>query len=227
MWNDVAVTTESDLLWAGSDPEATPRRPLSRARIVAAAVAVADAEGLGAVSMPRLARELGTAPMSLYRHVPHKDALVDLMLDAAIGPPPATTEGSWRERLATWARANLEVFRRHPWTLPLVTAARRMGPRECEWGETALRAIADVGLEPTDRGLVLALVNGYVRGAAVPVADRAPDPSAIERSGRAAELPLLLALLAATPSDGDDDAGFEFGLARVLDGVQAHFGLRA
>ena len=88
-WNHESVPLEPDLLWTGLAVEVAPRRPLSRARIVAAAVAIADAEGLDAVSMPRLARELGTAPMSLYRHVPHKDALVDLMLDAAIGPPPA------------------------------------------------------------------------------------------------------------------------------------------
>jgi len=223
------VPTEPDLLWTGLEAGTAPsRRPLSRARIVAAAVAVADAEGLDAVSMPRLARELGTAPMSLYRHVPHKDALVDLMLDAAIGPPPGVGEGTWRERLATWARANLAVFRRHPWTLPLVTAARRMGPHECAWGESALRAITEADLSPRDRGRVLLLVNAYVRGAAVPVADRAPEPAAIERSGRGGELPLMLALLdAPPPGPGDDDGGFEFGLARVLDGVEAHFGLPA
>lgn len=223
------MSNESDLLWTGPDAEMAPRRPLSRTRIIAAAVAVADAEGLEAASMPRLARELGTAPMSLYRHVPHKDALVDLMLDAAIGPPPpGVVEGTWRERLSMWARANLDVFRRHPWTLPLVTAARRMGPQECAWGESGLRVIADAGLAPEGRGRVLQLVNAYVRGAAVPVADRAPDPAAIERSGRAGELPLMLALLAAPPpGPGGDDADFEFGLARVLDGVEAHFGLRA
>ncbi|WP_397469356.1 TetR/AcrR family transcriptional regulator C-terminal domain-containing protein [Pseudonocardia charpentierae] len=76
------------------------------------------------------------------------------------------------------------LFRRHPWTLPLVTTARRMGPQECAWGETALRVIAEADIAPADRGWVLQLVNGYVRGAAVPVADRAPDPAAIERSGR-------------------------------------------
>jgi hypothetical protein len=69
-------------------------------------------------------------------------------------------------------------------------------------------------------------VNGYVRGAAVPVAHR--DPAVIERSGRADELPRMLALLAAPPpGPGDTDAGFEFGLARVLDGVEVHFGLRS
>jgi AcrR family transcriptional regulator len=215
----------SDLLW--SEPAAAPRRPLSRGRIVAAALAIADAEGLDAVSMPRLARELGTAPMSLYRHVAHKDALVDLVLDAAIGPPPALPAGSWRERLAAWARANLGVFRRHPWTLPLVTGPRPMGPQECAWGESALRVLVDGGIGAADLGPVLMLVNGYVRGAAVPAADRAPDPSLVERSGRAAELPLIMALLTAPAQEPDDvEAEFEFGLARVLDGLEAHFALR-
>ena len=81
---------------------------LSRARIVAAAVTIADVDGLDAVSMPRLARMLGSAPMSLYRHVPHKDALVDLMLDAAVGPPAP---------------------RGRPLG-PLACAAGRLGPRE-------------------------------------------------------------------------------------------------
>jgi AcrR family transcriptional regulator len=214
-----------DLLW--TEPTATPRRPLSRARIVAAALAIADAEGLDAVSMPRLARELGTAPMSLYRHVPHKDALVDLMLDAAVGPPPTLNGISWRERLADWARANLAVFRQHPWALPLVTTPRPMGPQECAWGEGALRVIADSGIVESEVGPVLMLVNGFVRGAAVPAADRAPDPAVIERSGRAAELPLIMALLTAPPpGPGTADAEFEFGLARVLDGIEAHVALR-
>ena len=98
-----------------------------------------------------------------------------------------------------------------------------MGPQECAWGESALRVIADAGVAPPDDGRVLQLVNGYVRGAAVPVAERAPDPAVIERSGRARELPRMLALLAAPPegpADGVD--GFEFGLARLPDGLEAH-----
>jgi AcrR family transcriptional regulator len=214
----------SDLLW--SEPPATARKPLNRAAILATALAVADAEGLDAVSMPRLARELGTAPMSLYRHVANKEALVDLMLDAAVGPPPPLPDGSWRERLAAWARANLGVFRRHPWTLPLVTGPRPMGPQECAWGESALRVIADSGVPADAMGPVLMLVNGYVRGAAVPAADRAPDPAVIERSGRAGELTLMVALLTAPhPGAGEAEAEFEFGLARVLDGIAVHFGL--
>ena len=235
--NNVEVPADRELLWAPpvSAGRRAGRRPLSREQIVTAGVAIADGEGLEAVSMPRLARSLDTAPMSLYRHVPDKDALVGLMLDAAIGPPPEAidTAGSWRERLAAWARSNLEVFRRHPWTLPLVSGTRAMGPHECAWGEAALRAIGAAGLGPPDNGRVLMLVNGYVRGAAVPVGERVPDLVTLEHSGRAAELPLIAALLAtrpAAPAEESSEGGgagaltedaFEFGLLRVLDGVEA------
>jgi AcrR family transcriptional regulator len=230
LWEDVSMPPEEELLWREPDVRDPARRPLSRARIVVAAVAIADAEGLDAVSMPRLARTLATAPMSLYRHVPHKDALVDLMLDAAIGPPPVAPDasGRWRDQLAEWARANLQVFRLHPWTLPLVSGARRMGPNECAWGESALRVIVNAGIAASTQGWVLQLVNAYVRGAAVPVADRAPDLDVIERAGRGGELPLLVALLREPPAASSDaDAVFEFGLARVLDGVEADLGRRA
>ena len=219
----------SDLRWAPPAPP-TGRRPLTRPAIVDAAVGLADAEGLEAVSMPRLARTLGAAPMSLYRHVPHKDALIDLMLDAAIGEPPAgAVAGTWRARLAAWGRANRRVFVDHPWTLPLVSGSRRMGPAECAWAEAALRAGTDAGLPPASALAALHVVNSYVRGAAAPLGDRAPRPADLRGSGRADEFPLLLGLLE-TPPDADTDpmeAAFEEGLARVLDGIAAGLDERA
>ncbi|MEJ2886902.1 TetR/AcrR family transcriptional regulator [Actinomycetospora aeridis] len=210
----------SDPRWAPAAPP-TARRPLTRAAIVEAAVALADAEGIEAVSMPRLARTLGAAPMSLYRHVPHKDALVDLMLDAAIGDPPRT-DGSWRATLEAWARANRAVFLDHPWTLPLVSGTRRMGPAECAWAEAALRAGVDAGLSVPDALAVLHAVNSYVRGASAPLGDRAPRAEDLHGSGRAAEFPLLLRLLEPAPEDVPAEDPFENGLTRVLDGVAAH-----
>ncbi|GAA4862630.1 TetR/AcrR family transcriptional regulator [Actinomycetospora straminea] len=208
-----------DPLWAPPVPS-TARRPLTRAAIVDAAVALADAEGLEAVSMPRLARTLGAAPMSLYRHVPHKDALVDLMLDAAIGPAPeGAATGTWRDRLAAWARANRAVFVDHPWTLPLVSGARRMGPAECAWAEAALRAGVDAGLSVTEALGVLHVVNSYVRGASAPLGDRAPRPVDLRR--RAEDFPLLVGLLETPPEEAPAEDPFETGLARVLDGVGA------
>lgn len=210
----------TDARWAPAAPP-TARRPLTRAAIVDAAVALADAEGIEAVSMPRLARTLGAAPMSLYRHVPHKDALVDLMLDAAIGDPPPT-DGPWRDALAAWARANRAVFVDHPWTLPLVSGSRRMGPAECAWAEAALRAGVDAGLSVADALAVLHAVNSYVRGASAPLGDRAPRTDDLRASGRAGEFPLLLGLLEVAPEDAPPDDPFDDGLVRVLDGVAAH-----
>ncbi|MEJ2860172.1 TetR/AcrR family transcriptional regulator [Actinomycetospora flava] len=209
-----------DPRWAPAAPP-TSRRPLTRAAIVDAAVALADAEGIEAVSMPRLARTLGAAPMSLYRHVPHKDALVDLMLDAAIGDPPPS-DGPWRDALAAWARANRTVFVEHSWTLPLVSGSRRMGPAECAWAEAALQAGVDAGLPVPDALAVLHAVNSYVRGASAPLGDRAPRAEDLHGSGRAGEFPLLLGLLEAAPEDAPPEDPFEDGLTRVLDGVAAH-----
>src|SRR5215472_17170396 len=104
-------------------PHKGPKPGLSLERIVAAAVQVADAEGLAAVSMSRVAAELGAAPMSLYRHVSAKDELLTLMLDAAYGPypaqpqPEAGPEPGWRAGLSKWAWAMRAATQRHPWVL--------------------------------------------------------------------------------------------------------------
>jgi AcrR family transcriptional regulator len=203
-----------DHRWAPPAPP-TGRRSLSRTAIVDTAVRLADVEGIDAVSMPRLARELGAAPMSLYRHIPHKDALVDLMLDGAIGAPPDLAGLAVRAGLESWARANRAVFETHPWTLPLVSGPRRMGPAECAWAEELLALVVDAGGDLDTALRTLHLVNSYVRGAATPVGDRAPAVADIERSGRA--FPLLSALLGGAPTSPGD--AFEFGLARILDGL--------
>ena len=108
-------------------PTKGPKPGLSLERIVAAAVALAHAEGLGAVSMARVASELGSSPMSLYRYVDAKDELLALMVDAALGdpPPPPAGEG-WRDGLARWAWGYHDALRRHPWALHVpISAARR------------------------------------------------------------------------------------------------------
>jgi AcrR family transcriptional regulator len=218
-----SVPGETDPLWAPEPAARRQRRPLSRDAIVGAAVDLADAEGIDAVSMPRLARTLGAAPMSLYRHVPHKEALLALMVDAAVGPPPDLTGASLREGMQRWARANHAVFAAHPWTLPLVTGSLRMGPSECGWAEAFLALLDDAAGVPAACGIeLLHVVNAYVRGASTPIGNRAPTAAAVRASGRADSLPHLVGLL--PPDDGSrtvggpDAALFESGLAAVVDG---------
>lgn len=202
-----------------------PKPLLDRGRVVRAGIELADADGLDALSMQRVAARLGAATMALYRHVPGKAELIALMLDAAIGEPPALPESTgWRTALAAWARANRDVFVRHPWTLPLVTNSRTMGPNELAWTETALRVASTTGLPTAALLDVLLLVNGYVRGAVVDLAGGPvlPGPETLRRLGLLERYPVLAGVLAqASESEGPASRAhrFEFGLARVLDGI--------
>ncbi|MEQ3553610.1 TetR/AcrR family transcriptional regulator [Pseudonocardia nematodicida] len=210
-----------DVRWS---PPTTPARPaLDRASIVTTALAIADADGLAALSMPRLARELGSAPMSLYRHVPSKDALVDLMLDTALGAPPDLAGCPLRLGCEIWATALRDVLDEHPWTVGLMAGDRSAGPAECGWSEALLAHVVTTGQPLHTAVEVLHLVHGYVRGAAALAGDRLPTADDLERSGRATELPVLARLLggAVVRGPGGAEPLFDSGLRRTLDAVEA------
>ena len=222
------------LLWRSTGTSAVrrgPRPSLDVDRIVAAASRVADAEGLGGLSMRRVAGELGVPAMNLYSHVPGKGELVDLMLDAVLGelyPDEETpTSGTWRARMASVARANRQLLLRHPW----VTAVGPPlpGPHRMRKYEIELRAVDGMGLSELQMDQLVTLLDGFVRGAmggspesgapvgagpAGPPARRVVDPDRFPTAARVAAL-----------AEGDlsaDDAhekAFEFGLERLLDGV--------
>src|SRR3954451_12130711 len=108
------------LAWGiAASPQRGPKREMSVERIVEAAVEIADAEGLGAVSMAAVAARLGYTPMSLYRYVTAKDDLILLMQETATGLPPAAVRNieGWRPRLAAIFQAMLEVYLRHSWMI--------------------------------------------------------------------------------------------------------------
>lgn len=211
----------ADPRWA---PPPAPARPaLDRATIVATALAVADDDGLAAVSMPRLARELGSAPMSLYRHVPGKDALVELVLDAALGAPPDLRGCAVRLGCEIWATALRDVLAEHTWAVPLLAGDRTAGPAECAWSEALLALVVTAGHPLHVAVEVLHLVHGYVRGAAALAGDRLPTAADLELSGRAGELPVLARLLggAVVRGPGGSEPLFDSGLRRTLDAVDA------
>ncbi|TDD84454.1 TetR/AcrR family transcriptional regulator [Saccharopolyspora karakumensis] len=221
----------AQLLWGDrSRPPRGPKPTMSLPRIVEAAVRLADSEGLEALSMQRLAGELGVGTMSLYRYVPSKDELTSLMLDTAIGAPPDIGERTgWRSAMETWARANVSVFERHPWALALVTRPRVMGPNEVGFLEAGLAALRGTGLEPADMLNIVLLVNGFVRGSAPFVADRGSDgPQMISAAmlaefGQQEAFPTVCEVMAAVAQrrPRKADVPFEYGLRRVLDGIAA------
>ncbi|SCF30687.1 TetR/AcrR family transcriptional regulator [Micromonospora mirobrigensis] len=221
-------------------PPKGPRPGLTLAGIVEAAVRVADDEGLAAVSMGRVAKELGAGTMALYRYVGAKDELLTLMVDTAYGGPPgAGDEGrGWRAGLTRWAWADRSALRRHPWVLLVPIAGPPLTPNSLAWLEDGLRCLADTGLAENEKMSVLLLVTGYVRNESLLTAQIVEGSRAagiapgelmptyrclVARLTDPQRFPALHRVLAAGVLDRDDDPDdeFVFGLERVLDGVAA------
>jgi AcrR family transcriptional regulator len=237
--DDIDLPDSIQLAWGVRErPSRGPKRGLSLERIVAAAVRVAATEGLAAVSMSRVASELGTAPMSLYRYLNAKDELLELMVDAAGGLPPAPlAEGeTWRDGLARWAASFREVLRRHPWILRVPITGPPTTPNQVAWMEHGLACMRETGLAEGEKLQVILLLSGFVRSEALLAADvrgaaegggggwEAALPAygrLLNRLTDPERFPAVRALIAAGVFDEPDDpnAEFSFGVERLLDGV--------
>ncbi|GGU32263.1 TetR/AcrR family transcriptional regulator [Streptomyces lavendofoliae] len=157
-----------ELLWGtGEPPSRGPKRGLTVDRIVTAAVAVADAEGLDAVSMRRLSADLGVGTMSLYRYVPGKAELLDLMLDRVRGlmldlQPAEPCD--WHAAVDALARAELDLYRRHPWLLKVNQTRTVLGPSALRGLELALTGLKGMGLTDPELISVIIAVQSFVTG---------------------------------------------------------------
>jgi AcrR family transcriptional regulator len=158
------------LLW-GSQTEAG-RSGLTVKAIVAAAIAIANADGLEALSMRRVADQLGVGAMSLYTHIPGKSELIDLMLDTAYGElytsveEPAQQPGGWREGLRFIAQRNWKLYYSYPWMLEIVTGRPVLGPHASLKYEAELRPLDGIGLSDVEMDAALTLVLTHVEGCA-------------------------------------------------------------
>lgn len=218
------------LLWGEQEaPTRGPKPSLTPARIAAAAVTLADAAGLDAVSMNRLAGEFGVSAMALYRYVPGKAEIVELMVESVLADRPALdAEGDWRGGIEAWARASWDVYRRHPWLLA-ATAMRRqvMGPNQLGWLDAALAVLEPTGLAAAERHRVFVLVVGLVRSVAQEVLDfdaehaRQWGELTGELLTRSADrFPALTRAIADGAWASAPEDPLAFGLERLLDGVQ-------
>ncbi len=249
-----------ELLWGlAGTPTRGPRPALGVGDIVAAAIELADAEGLGALAMRKVAERLGRSAMSLYTYVPGKAELVDLMLDTVLGELPTAypLDAGWRAAVEASARDGWDFYQRHPWVLQISGSRALLGPHELALYETQLRLVDGLGLSGVEMTRVVAVVAGFVRGAAKAVSDarsaeqatglsddewwNARAPMLAEVSGDWAErFPTIVRLEAERAFDQldrPDDAtpytvqealdSFEFGLQRLLDGVEAYVAARA
>jgi len=156
-----------DSVWTRDDEQAAGPQPLSRESIVAAAIEIADTDGLEAVSIRRLATKLGARPMSLYSHIERKGDLIDLMVDevmaGAILPEPPPSD-DWRDDLRRIAQRTRESIRAHPWMI--ATAFRRpfIGPNALRHIDQSLAAVSELPLPPERKRAVLLAVDTYTLG---------------------------------------------------------------
>ncbi|MFB4424195.1 TetR/AcrR family transcriptional regulator C-terminal domain-containing protein [Streptomyces sp. QL37] len=215
-----------------------PGRQLSRERIIRTAIALVDAEGLPALSMRRLATEFGTSTMALYRHVQSKGELVQLMAEAVFGTgPPGPRPTGWRPLLEREARWLWKQYERHPWLARAMAGLTRpmASPNAMQYTERVLTALTGIGLTPEQMLHVHLTVLGYAQGVAMAVelesqarqdsgmtadewmAAAQPRMNAIQTP---AAYPVLSTLFDEDDFDLDLAVLFEFGLERVLDGVE-------
>jgi AcrR family transcriptional regulator len=200
--------------------------------IAEAAARIADQEGYPALSMQRVAAEVGVTKMALYRYVAGKSDLEAVMIEAAVGDPPdlAGVPGGWRARLEEFVRLLALAWRAHPW-LPWVTVGDRvMGPRELGWVESAVGALDVTPLDGTERLDAVFVLFGHIRNTqSMSTAGTQPW------TGDKRLTPVMHELLAANGERypalhqvftvggslaGSADNGREFGLCRLLDGLQ-------
>jgi AcrR family transcriptional regulator len=251
--NGEELRKRSGLLWDEQQrPGRGPKPAASRGDVIQAAIRLADADGLSALTMQAVAARLGFTTMALYRYFPNKEALIDAAVDAALGTPPQRTgprEG-WRQEVKHWAYAKRAMLCSRPWLAELPFVAAPHGPNWLSWHEAFLQTIVDTGLSPEDMMDVLSVVHGYVSGSSdttISLARATARGISFEEWAQAvgADLcraindpryPILAAILTSKsggiaegsplPARGGRprtmDESFDFGLERVLDGIERY-----
>jgi AcrR family transcriptional regulator len=227
------------LAWGvAANPQRGPKREMSVEKIVDAAVELADAEGIGAVSMAAVASRLGFTPMSLYRYVTAKDDLLLLMQEEATGLPPASLAevDGWRAKLVALYQEQVQLYLRHPWMLSLPITGSPITPNSSAWLDAGLAALEDTPLSAEERMATALAVTGHARWCGIvqagyteqsrgsgltPEEVAAREAALFERVITAAEFPALRRAIEDEVFLSEADP-FRFAVERTLDGVAAY-----
>lgn len=246
------MATGIDNVWTRDDEQEAGPQPLSRDSIVAAAIEIADTDGLEAVSIRRLATRLGARPMSLYSHIERKGDLIDLMVDEVIGGavlPESPPSGDWRDDLRRISQRTRENLRAHPWMIAVAFRRPFIGPNALRHIDQSLAAVSELPLPPERKRAVLLAVDTYTLGfvrwelKAMQGAESGTSPcAAIDDDGPSgAEIDAYIAAQAASGdyphlhelggkksmSLGVKAEAFQTGLDWLIAGIEAEVGARS
>jgi AcrR family transcriptional regulator len=230
--SDVPDGASFDLLWHGREQVTRGPKPAFRlGDIVEAGVAIADRDGLSALTMAGVAERLGVTTMALYRYVPSKGVLVDLVADSVLTRPPKASGSSWRMDISAWARAHLALVRRHPWLFEIISTRASVGPNWARWLDAGLECLQSLPFSASEKFAILLLVDGHFRASAQVLVGAKASGEWAQNFGRmlqvAAGNPRYPALSAMMAAGEFEVAGlgleqmFDFGLERLLDGIEA------
>jgi AcrR family transcriptional regulator len=144
------------------------RVPLSRERVLRAAVAIADATGIGSLTMRSLAHELGVKPMALYYHVANKEEILDGIVDLVFGEIELpSADGEWRPEITRRAESARQVLRRHPWAIGLMESRKTPGPETLRHHDATIGALRAAGFSVEMTAHAYALLDSYIYGFAL------------------------------------------------------------
>lgn len=233
------------LAWGvAASPQRGPKRELSHERIVETAIGIADAEGLSAVTMQRVAQAFGYTTMAIYRYVATKDDLHSLMLDAAfVDRPMPETVGTWRQDLSACMSWLFEAYHAHPWVLEIpISMEALLMPSQMRMADAMLRALGDLPASPGERLALLMSLSTFLRGMASIQRDIGGEGAEVSEATKAlirevaatADLPALRPLIASGiyfgeyPGDSDGAAevteeDFAIGFEVWMAGIAAVF----
>ncbi|HET6985650.1 MAG TPA: TetR/AcrR family transcriptional regulator [Kribbella sp.] len=206
-----------------------PKPALSVEQIVATGIEFGDTHGFEAISLQRIAAHLGVSTNAMYRYVRSKDELIVLVHDKAVGLPPTLPSG-WRPAATAWVKAQVDLYAVRPWLLEVPIRGAPVTPNVMRWMEAMLQALAGTGLSQHDNLGCLMLLDGYARnyGSLVrQLGDVDNTPVQAEQVGRflvprlmEGGYPMLTALYTNQEYEDGLDDDLEFGLTRILDGIQ-------
>lgn len=205
-----------------------PRTPLNRDRVLAAGVALADVEGIGALTMRRLGRELGVEGMALYNHVANKGDLLDGMLEHVAGEIEMPDDcADWRDCARQRSVSAHSALMRHPWSATLWTSSMSLGPARMRYLDSGLRCLREAGFPAQLLDLAFHTIENHIVGHALQALGFPMERDEMVEAGERlmqtfpdTEYPDLAAHIRYHLEGQEDGDGFEFGLDLILQGLE-------